>query len=92
MPELKKSLEDRHERAGELAYLLEPDVKEARGGLRDINALRAIALSGAATLPLERISWAESKLNDVRETLHQTSKRNKDRLLFQEQDLSLIHI
>ncbi len=86
MPELKKSLEDRHERAGELAYLLEPDVKEARGGLRDINALRAIALSGAATLPLERISWAESKLNDVRETLHQTSKRNKDRLLFQEQD------
>ncbi len=86
MPELKKSLEDRHERAGELAYLLEPDVKEARGGLRDINALRAIALSGAANLPLERISWAESKLNDVRETLHQTSKRNKDRLLFQEQD------
>ena len=86
MPELKKSLASRHERAGELAYLLEPDVKEARGGLRDINALRAIALSGAANVPLERISWAESKLNDVRETLHQTSKRNKDRLLFQEQD------
>ena len=86
MPELKKSLEERHERAGELAYLLEPDVKEARGGLRDINALRAIAASGATTVPLERISWAESKLNDVRETLHQTSKRNKDRLLFQEQD------
>ncbi len=86
MPELKKSLELRHERAGELAYLLEPDVKEARGGLRDINALRAISLSGATNVPLERISWAESKLNDVRETLHQTSKRNKDRLLFQEQD------
>ena len=86
LPELKKSLEQRHERAGELAYLLEPDVKEARGGLRDINALRAISLSGATNVPLERISWAESKLNDVRETLHQTSGRNKDRLLFQEQD------
>lgn len=86
LPELKKSLELRHERAGELAYLLEPDVKEARGGLRDINALRAISLSGATSVPLERISWAESKLNDVRETLHQTSGRNKDRLLFQEQD------
>ncbi len=86
LPELKKSLEQRHERAGELAYLLEPDVKEARGGLRDITALRAIAASGAAAVPLERISWAESKLNDVRETLHQTSGRNKDRLLFQEQD------
>mgnify|MGYP000939199542 CR=1 FL=1 len=86
LPELRKSLEQRHERAGELAYLLEPDVKEARGGLRDINALRAISLSGATKVPLERISWAESKLNDVRETLHQTSGRNKDRLLFQEQD------
>ena len=86
LPELKKSLVQRHERAGELAYLLEPDVKEARGGLRDINALRAISLSGATNVPLERISWAESKLNDVRETLHQTSGRNKDRLLFQEQD------
>ena len=86
LPELRKSLEQRHERAGELAYLLEPDVKEARGGLRDINALRAISLSGATNVPLERISWAESKLNDVRETLHQTSGRNKDRLLFQEQD------
>ncbi len=86
LPELKKSLAERHNRAGELAYLLEPDVKEARGGLRDINALRAIAFSGSANVPLERISWAESKLNDVRETLHQSSGRNKDRLLFQEQD------
>ena len=86
LSELKQSLEERHERAGELAYLLEPDVKEARGGLRDINALRAISLSGATNVPLERISWAESKLNDVRETLHQMSGRNKDRLLFQEQD------
>ena len=86
LSELNQSLEERHERAGELAYLLEPDVKEARGGLRDINALRAISLSGATNVPLERISWAESKLNDVRETLHQMSGRNKDRLLFQEQD------
>ena len=86
LPELRQSLRARHERAGELAYLLEPDVKEARGGLRDINALRAIALSGVVSVPLERIGWAESKLNDVRETLHETSGRNKDRLLFQEQD------
>lgn len=86
LTELKESLSSRHERSGELAYLLEPDVKEARGGLRDINALRAISLSGAVRVPLERISWAESKLNDIREALHVTSGRNKDRLLFQEQD------
>jgi len=85
LPELKASMALRHERAGELAYLLEPDIKEARGGLRDINALRAIALSGAVAVPLERISWAESTLNNLRETLHTTTARNKDRLLFQEQ-------
>ena len=86
LPELEKSLSARHERAGELAYLLEPDLKEARGGLRDIQALRAIALSGAVPVPLEKISWAESTLNNVREALHTASGRGKDRLLFQEQD------
>jgi [protein-PII] uridylyltransferase len=83
---LHKSLEQRHSRAGELAYLLEPDLKEARGGLRDIQALRAISLSGAVHVPLEKISWAEGTLNNVRESLHIASGRGKDRLLFQEQD------
>ncbi|MEY2850487.1 MAG: hypothetical protein RJA96_358 [Actinomycetota bacterium] len=86
LQKLHKSLQERHTRAGELAYLLEPDLKEARGGLRDIQALRAIALSGMVTVPLEKISWAESTLNNVRESLHIASGRGKDRLLFQEQD------
>jgi [protein-PII] uridylyltransferase len=86
LPELEKSLSERHERAGELAYLLEPDLKEARGGLRDIQALRAISISGAVHVPLEKISWAESTLNNVREALHAASGRGRDRLLFQEQD------
>ena len=86
LPELERSLSERHLRAGELAYLLEPDLKEARGGLRDIQALRAIALSGAVHVPLEKISWAESTLNNVREALHTASGRGKNRLLFQEQD------
>ena len=83
---LHKSLQERHIRAGELAYLLEPDLKEARGGLRDIQALRAISLSAAIAVPLEKISWAEGTLNNVRESLHIASGRGKDRLLFQEQD------
>ena len=86
LPELERTLSERHVRAGELAYLLEPDLKEARGGLRDIQALRAIALSGAVHVPLEKISWAESTLNSVREALHTASGRGKNRLLFQEQD------
>jgi len=86
LPQLRRSLADRHLRAGDLAYLLEPDLKEARGGLRDINALRAIARSGAVSISLEHISTAESVLNNAREALHTVTSRDKDRLLFQEQD------
>ncbi len=84
--ELEKSLTERHQRFGELAYLLEPDLKEARGGLRDITALRAIHKSGTISIPIERISVAESILANVREALHVVSGRDKDKLLFQEQD------
>ena len=86
LPLLKETLEERYERNGELAYLLEPDLKESRGGLRDITALRAMNASGAMTLPMERVSQAESLLSTVRETLHISSGRDKDRLLFAEQD------
>ena len=86
LPQLRKSLQERHERAGELAYLLEPDLKEARGGLRDITTLRAISLSGAVTVSLEHVSSAESTLMNAREALHLVTGRDKDRLLFQEQD------
>jgi len=86
LPELEKSLNERHERVGELAYLLEPDLKEARGGLRDITAIRAINRSAAISIPIERISFAESILANVREALHIVSGRDKDKLLFQEQD------
>lgn len=86
LAELRTLLAERHERSGELAYLLEPDLKEARGGLRDITALRAIARSGATEVPLERISNAESSLSHIREALHIQSGRSRDRLLFQEQD------
>ena len=52
LPELEKSLSERHQRLGELAYLLEPDLKEARGGLRDITALRAIHRSSVISVPI----------------------------------------
>lgn len=84
--QLRQSLDERHVRSGELAYLLEPDLKEARGGLRDITSLRAMNLSGAVNLPMERISRAEGVISTIRESLHSVSNRDKDRLLFTEQD------
>jgi len=86
LPELQGSLLDRHQRSGELAYLLEPDIKEARGGLRDITALRAIERAQRVNVPIEKISFAESLLANVREALHIVSGRDKDKLYFQEQD------
>jgi [protein-PII] uridylyltransferase len=92
LSELERSLLERHQRMGELAYLLEPDLKEARGGLRDITALRAIHRSSVIAVPIERISVAESILANVREALHVVSGRDKDRLLFQEQDKVAEHL
>ena len=36
---LADSVAERHAEAGEVAFLLEPDLKEGRGGLRDVHAL-----------------------------------------------------
>jgi len=86
LPKLRLSMDERHERAGELAYLLEPDLKEARGGLRDINALRALSRLEVIDVALDRVAAAESVLMNVRDALHETSKRDRDQLLFTEQD------
>ena len=86
LAELKESMKIRHERSGELAYLLEPDLKEARGGLRDINAIRAIALSGVVVPSIERVAVAESTILKIRDSLHTLTNNPKDRLYFQEQD------
>jgi len=50
---LRASIVERAERSGELAFLLEPDLKESRGGLRDINALRAIARTDNVPVSME---------------------------------------
>ena len=42
---LAEATEERHERAGEIAFLLEPDLKEGKGGLRDLQAREAAALA-----------------------------------------------
>jgi [protein-PII] uridylyltransferase len=86
IPEIRKSIEERTARSGELAYLLEPDLKEARGGLRDINILRAIAKLGTFTVPLERISEAEYLLQNIRESLHLVTTKPREQLMLTEQD------
>ncbi|MDX3240987.1 MULTISPECIES: [protein-PII] uridylyltransferase [unclassified Streptomyces] len=86
LPELQELCAERAERQGELQYLLEPDIKEARGGLRDATALRAVAASWLADAPREGLDDARRRLLDVRDALHLTTGRATDRLALQEQD------
>ena len=86
LPKLRKSIHERENRSGELAFLLEPDLKEARGGLRDINALRAIEMSGAVSISLARVAESEALLSNVRDVLHGENLKARDLLLLTEQD------
>ncbi|HEX6470007.1 MAG TPA: [protein-PII] uridylyltransferase [Streptosporangiaceae bacterium] len=76
----------RWERQGELAFLLEPDLKDARGGLRDVHVMQAVAASWVASAPDRPVREAYGLLLDTRHALHVTVGRAADRLLLQEQD------
>lgn len=84
LPDLLAAVRHRAERAGELAFLLEPDLKEARGGLRDVHAMTAIAAAWVADAPDDRVRSSYSLLLDVRGELHRRSGRAGDRLVQQE--------
>lgn len=77
---------DRRHRFGEVAFLLEPDIKEGYGGLRDAAALRAASLAGVVA-PLEgAVAEATELLLSVRVELHRRVARASDRLTLEQQD------
>lgn len=86
LPELHELGRERARRHGELPFLLEPDLKEARGGLRDATALRAVAASWVADAPRAGLEAARSSLLDVRDALHLATGRATDRLALEDQD------
>ncbi len=87
LPALAQAVEARHAQFGEVAFLLEPELKEGRGGLRDVHALHAAALA-APVLDADDQSLADGhdKLLAVRVELHRVTGKASDRLLLQEQD------
>ncbi|MEU7073769.1 [protein-PII] uridylyltransferase [Streptomyces narbonensis] len=86
LPELDELCRERADRMGELQFLLEPDLKEARGGLRDAQVLRAVAASWLADAPREGLDASRRRLLDARDALHLATGRATDRLALQEQD------
>jgi len=95
----RRDWEERHQRYGSSVYLLEPNVKEGEGGLRDIHTVRWLAyvLYGESSLEtLERhgkITAAERAtvlqgadfLFRIRNQLHLNEGRKSDVLLFEKQ-------
>ena len=84
LPELLASLDERLVTFGDAAYLLEPDLKEARGGFRDVSMLRALAASWLTDRPHVGIGGPYQRLLDVRDALHLASGRTLDRLISSE--------
>ena len=85
---LAASVLDRHEAAGEVAFLLEPDLKEGRGGLRDVHALRWAEAAHRILLPGDdaTLEAAHEVLLAARVELQRRTGKASDRLLLQEQD------
>ncbi len=86
LPQLLDLLVERGQRFGEVAYLLEPDLKESRGGLRDVNVLRALAASWVTDRPHGDVDDAHERLLDIRDALHAVTGKPADRLLLADQD------
>lgn len=86
LPELKVMVDGRRARLGEASQLLEPDLKECYGGLRDATVLRGIAASWVTDVPHGGWEDAVAFLLDVRDALHASTGSGADRLLMQEQD------
>lgn len=86
LPELRESLEARHQRHGDLTTAIEPDLKEARGGLRDMTILRSLTAAWLADRPHGDVDAAYGRLLDVRDALHVVTGRGRDRLGREDQD------
>jgi [protein-PII] uridylyltransferase len=89
LPTVDELTRQRHERFGDLASLLEPDLKEARGGLRDLHQLRSLGqvvpvLTGVLEDP--GLSQAAESLVAARVDLHRNTGRATNLLLLQDQD------
>jgi len=86
LPELLASTRQRADRHGELAYLIEPELKEARGGIRDAVVLSALAATWLTDRPHGAVDAAYTHLLDVRDAVQVVTRRHTNRLLLADQD------
>jgi [protein-PII] uridylyltransferase len=100
---IREKLEEnraRHEQYGGSVYLLEPDVKEGEGGLRDIQTARwiaqatlrvkdldGLALNGTVSpADISHLKESQDFLLRVRNELHFSTGKHQDQLTFEQQE------
>ena len=97
--EMKERRQERRDRFGTHSYLLEPQLKEGKGGMRDVQAMFWTVkvvfgltslddIEGAGLLtPSERVEFQKSvdMLERLRMRLHYMSRRKNDQLYFEQQ-------
>ncbi len=83
--ELQELARGRWGRSGDASFLLEPDLKDCRGGLREWVGLRALASAQLIDLTAPVVVAAETLL-DVRCELHRSTGRGTDVLRAQDRD------
>jgi [protein-PII] uridylyltransferase len=86
LPVLRELTTQRWRAQGELAFLLDGDLKEARGGLRDVRVLRGVAFAQVADAWRPPVRAGYTRLLDVRDGLHVVAGRRRDRLFVQDLD------
>ena len=89
LPVLAEQVAARRVEHGDVAFLLEPEIKESHGGFRDLHAVLAAARGVPALaehVDLGPLEAPRRVLTRVRVELHRLTGRASDRLLLQEQD------
>ena len=81
LSELLGSAKSRLDEFGRLAYINQPDIKEARGGLRDSVLVSALAASWLADRPHGTYDDAVERLLDVRDCIHLVAGKDTNMLL-----------
>ncbi len=89
--ELVEHTKARWERSGQIAHRAEPDLKNGRGGLRDVQLLNALAIAQLAdgypsrspASPMGTLGDAHLALLNVRTELHRVSRKGREMLLAQ---------
>ena len=78
--ELRDLVQARVGRAGELAHIAVPDLKDSAGGLRDATVLKALAAAWLVDVPHTDLERCRRSLLDVRDLLQEASGRATDRV------------